>query len=214
VAVLEAQMAELAAKYDALLPTDRVQAAMVREEMVASRANLARAREREAALTFASPAGGRFIVPNAVDLPGRFLNKGQLVGYVVEPGVVTARVALVQDDIAMVRQYTRGVEVMLAGWDAKPVPARIRREVPGASAQLPTAALGSAGGGPIAVDPRDKQGVTTLRQVFQLELVLPGELRTEYLGSRVYVRFDHGYEPVGVQLYRAARRLLLRQFNV
>jgi hypothetical protein len=30
----------------------------------------------------------------------------------------------------------------------------------------------------------------------------------------MHVRFDHGYEPIGLQIYRAARRLLLRQFNV
>ena len=214
VTVFTAQVAELVAKYNALITSDRVQAAMVREEVVAARANLARAREREGELIFRSGASGRFIVPNAADLPGRFINKGQLVGYVVQPGELTVRVALVQDDIAMVRQATRGVEVMLAGWGEKPVPARIRREVPGAAAQLPTAALGSAGGGPIAVDPRDKQGVSTLKQVFQLELNVPGELRSEYLGSRVYVRFNHGFEPAGFQIYRALRRLLLRQFNV
>jgi len=214
VAVLNAQLEELRAKYDALLPMDRVQSAMVREEMIAARANLQRAREREAELVFRSPASGRFIVPNAADLPGRFVSKGQLVGYVVEPRELTARVALVQDDIAMVRQDTRGVEVMLADWGSRPVQARIRREVPGASLQLPTAALGSAGGGPIAVDPRDKQGVTALRQIFQLELTLPAEVRSEYLGARVFVRFDHGWEPAGFQMYRALRRLLLRQFNV
>jgi putative peptide zinc metalloprotease protein len=214
VAVLNAQLEELSAKYDALVPTDRVQAAMVREQIIAAEANLRRAREREAELVFSSSASGRFIVPNAADLPGRFVKQGQLVGYVVEPRELTARVALAQDDIAMVRQSTRGVEVMLADWGSPAVPARIRREVPGASLQLPTAALGSAGGGPIAVDPRDKQGVTALKQVFQLELTLPGEVRSEYLGARVFVRFNHGWEPAGFQLYRAFRRLLLRQFNV
>ncbi len=214
VAVLEAQLGELMAKYQALLPTDRVQAAMVREEIIAAQANLKRARERASELVFRSPAAGRFIVPNAVDLPGRFLSKGQLVAYVVEPRELTARVALLQDDIALVRQDTRGVEVMLAGWDARPIPARIRREVPGASSQVPTAALGTAGGGPIAVDPRDKQGLATLRQVFQLELALPAEVRSDYLGARVFVRFEHAAEPVGLQIYRAFRRLLLRQFNV
>jgi putative peptide zinc metalloprotease protein len=103
---------------------------------------------------------------------------------------------------------------MLAGWGSDPVAAQVRREVPGASPKLPTAALGSSGGGPIAVDPRDKQGVTTLRQVFQLELTLPASLRSDYLGARVYVRFNHGFEPAGFQMYRAFRRLLLRQFNV
>ncbi|MFN0164151.1 MAG: hypothetical protein ACKVQQ_23185 [Burkholderiales bacterium] len=205
---------ELQTKYNAALPVDRVQAAMVREELVAALANLKRAREREAELTVTSGGAGRFVVPNAVDLPGRFVNKGQLIGYVVEPRELTVRVALVQDDIALVRQSTRSVEVMLAGWGEEPLPARIRREVPGASAQLPTAALGTAGGGQIAVDPRDKNGVATVKQVFQLELTVPGVVRPEYLGARVYVRFDHGYEPAGIQLARAFRRLLLRHFNV
>jgi putative peptide zinc metalloprotease protein len=214
VEVFSAQLEELSAKYDSLMPFDRVQSAMVREQMVAAEANLRRAREREAALVYLSPASGRFVVPNAADLPGRFVTKGQLVGYVVEPKELMARVALLQEDIAMVRQKTRSVEVMLAGWGSDPVAAQVRREVPGASPKLPTAALGSSGGGPIAVDPRDKQGVTTLRQVFQLELTLPVSLRSDYLGARVYVRFNHGFEPAGFQMYRAFRRLLLRQFNV
>lgn len=214
VAVLEAQFAELSAKYDALMPVDRVQAAMVREQMIAAEANLRRSREREGELVFRSPASGRFILPNSVDLPGRFVNKGQLVGYVLQPRELTARVVLLQDDIAKVREETRGVEVMLAGWGASPIPARIRREVPGASTNLPTAALGTAGGGSIPVDPRDKDGVKTLGQVFQLELVFPADMRSEYLGARVFVRFDHGFEPIGFQVYRAFRRLLLRQFNV
>jgi putative peptide zinc metalloprotease protein len=214
VAVLEAQLRELSAQYDALLPTDRVQAAMVIEEIRAAEANLKRARERESELIIRSPANGRFVVPNASDLPGRFVNKGQLVAYVVEPKEITARVVLAQDDIAQVRNRTRGVEIMSAAWGASPMEARIRREVPGASPQLPTAALGSAGGGQFAVDPRDNQGTTALTKIFQLDLTLPKENHAPYLGQRVFVRFDHGLEPFGVQAYRAFKRLLLRRFDV
>ena len=214
VAVLRAQLRELVAQYDAALPTDRVQAALIREEMSAVEAGLQRSREREAELVLRSSANGRFVVPNAADLPGRFVTKGQLVGYVVEPKRLTARVALAQDDIAQVRQRTRAVEVMLAGWGADPVPAKIRSEVPGASAQLPSAALGSTGGGRFAVNPSDGKGVTTLDRVFQLDLALPPEAQSAYLGARVFVRFDHGWEPAGLQIYRALRRLLLRRFNV
>ena len=214
VAVLEAQVQELEVKYDALVFEDRSQAALVREELVAAEAALARSRERASELTLRSAANGRFVVPNAADLPGRFVAKGQLVGYVVEPKALTVRVAVGQDDIALVRERIRDVEVMLAEWGAAPVTARIRREVPGGSQQLPTAALGTGGGGLFAVDPRDRQGVTTLARVFQLELVLPDELRSPYLGARVFVRFNHGFEPVGVQVYRTFRRLLLRKFDV
>ncbi len=214
VAVLEAQLQELVAQYDAALPTDRVQTAQILEEMDAVKADVKRSREREAELILHSSVSGRFVVANAVDLPGRFVSKGQLVGYVVEPKALTARVVLAQDDIAQVREHTRAVEVMLADWGADPVPAQIRREVPGASAQLPTAALGSSGGGRVPVDPRDSKGVTALGRIFQLDLTLPAEVRSAYLGARVFVRFDLGYEPAGFQMYRALRRLLLRQFNV
>lgn len=214
VAVLEARLRELGAQYDALISSDRVQAAVVREEMMTVEANLKHSREREAELIVRSPADGRFVVPNAANLPGHFVDKGQLVGYVVKRGDIKARVALPQDDIAQVREHTREVEVMLAGWDAEPVAAQISREVPGAAPQLPTAALGSAGGGPFAVDPRDRQGLTALNPVFQVELALPPEAQSPYLGARVFVRFDHGYEPVGFQIYRALRRLLLRRFDV
>jgi putative peptide zinc metalloprotease protein len=214
VAVLQAQLKELGAQFDALILQDRVQAAMVREEMAAVAANLERARQRQTELIIRSPADGRFVAPNAADLPGRFVSKGQLVAYVVEPKALTARVAVSQDDIGLVRQRTRSVEVMLAAWGADPLPARIQREVPGASRQLPTPALGSTGGGPFAVDPRDEQGVRTLARVFQLELALPPEVREAYLGARVFVRFDHGTEPVGFQVYRALRQLLLRHFDV
>ena len=214
VRLLEAQLKELRAQYDAAISEDRVQAAIVREEMAAVNGDLARTRERLASLIFRSPADGRFVVPNAGDLPGRFVRKGQLVAYVVAPSDLTARVVVDQDAISLVRERTRAVEVMLAEWGADPVPAEVVRRVPGASTRLPTAALGSSGGGKFAVDPRDSQGVTTLSKVFQLELALPPEVRSPYLGARVYVRFDHGYEPVGFQIYRALRQLLLRRFDV
>ncbi|OLD43400.1 MAG: hypothetical protein AUI55_02235 [Gemmatimonadetes bacterium 13_1_40CM_2_70_7] len=214
VAVLKAQLDELTAQYDALIIENRVQAAMVKEEMTSVAANLARSRERLGELIIRSPANGRFVVPDAADLPGRFIPKGQLVGYVVEPKEITARVVVAQDDIGQVRSRTRGVEVMLAAWGADPMPAKIQREVPGASRQLPTAALGSGGGGPFAVDPRDNQGATALNRIFQLDLVLPAEVQSSYLGARVYVRFNHGFEPVGFQIYRALRQLLLRRFDV
>jgi putative peptide zinc metalloprotease protein len=182
--------------------------------MAAVAANLERARQRQTELVIRSPADGRFVAPGAADLPGRFVTKGQLVAYVVEPKALTARVVVGQDEIGLVRQRTRSVEVMLAAWGADPLPARIQREVPGGSRQLPTSALGSAGGGPFAVDPRDQQGVRTLARVFQLELALPPEVREAYLGARIFVRFDHGTEPVGFQVYRALRQLLLRHFDV
>tara|TARA_R110000850_G_scaffold56287_1_gene132753 strand:+ start:37882 stop:38142 length:261 start_codon:yes stop_codon:yes gene_type:complete len=85
------------------------------------------------------------------------------------------------------------------------------REVPGATQQLPTPALGTAGGGKVPVDP---QGVQTLGRFFEFEILMQYPSEDILLGRRVRVRFDHGYTPMGFQAYRSLRQLFLRLYNV
>ena len=194
---------------------DRVQADIVRQEFIAVSEDLHRARERNQALVIRSPRDGIFIVPQAQDQPDRFVRKGAVVGYVTDPQDHTrVRVAVSQDDIGLVREYVRKIDVRVAGWDSQSYASAVSREVPGGTNQLPTAALGSNGGGPFAIDPGDREGRRTLERVFEIEISLPAEATTEYLGKRMYVRFDHGYEPLGWQAWRALRQLFLRQFSV
>jgi putative peptide zinc metalloprotease protein len=214
VAVLEAHLRELESRLAAELVNDRVAAAIVREEIHAVNADLDRAQDRAADLTIRSPVDGIFMVSNIDDLPGRYVRQGELVAYVVNPPDLTARVVVPQSDIGLVRARTRGVEVMLAEWGADAYPSTILREVPAGTNRLPTAALGPVGGGPIPVDPRDSEGMTTIGRVFHFELELPQVVDAAFLGSRVFVRFDHGFEPIGFRLYRALRRLLLSQFGI
>jgi putative peptide zinc metalloprotease protein len=162
-----------------------------------------------------SPRAGVFIAPERGDLPGRFVRKGQVVAYVLDPADrLTVRAAVSQDDIGLLRERIRRVDVLETAWDGRTFEAELRRAVPGGTRELPTAALGTVGGGMFAVDPRDPNGVQTLDRVFEFEVALPAEMPTRFLGNRVYVRFDHGHEPMGWQLYRALRQLLLSRFGV
>jgi putative peptide zinc metalloprotease protein len=85
--------------------------------------------------------------------------------------------------------------------------------VPAASDLLPSTALGSQGGGNIAVDPRDQGGAKAVQTVFQVELGLPSFSGRVSAGGRAYVRFDHGRAPLAVQWYEDVRRLFLSRFN-
>ncbi|MEE9251663.1 MAG: hypothetical protein V3U93_11180 [Alphaproteobacteria bacterium] len=215
VTLLVLQLRGLNVQLNAAQVSDQVQVAVIRQEITAVEAGLTRARERAAALLVRSPRAGIFIVPNERDLRGRFMRKGQLVAYVVAPAdELTARVIISQDDIGLVRERTRGVEVMAADWGADGFPTEIVREVPGGTQRLPTPALGTVGGGSFAVDPRDPSGQTTLERVFEFEIRLPPPARTGYLGQRVFARFDLGFEPLGFQLYRSLRQLFIRVFSV
>ncbi len=215
VKILLAQLKGLRSQLAAAQTRDRVRTSVIREELAIVRANLARVQEQAAELVIRSPRAGIFVVPQAQDIAGQFIYKGQLVGYVVEPSdLVTVRAVVSQDEIGLVRKHTRKVDVMPAEWGSEPYQASIQREVPGGTNLLPTAALGLSGGGTFAVDPLDSQGRRTLERVFEIEVALPEGAPVRYLGSRMYVRFDHGYEPLGIQLYRSLRQLFLRQFSV
>ena len=213
--LLESHEREIKLQLTQAQTIDQVQVSILREELAAAAGDLERAREQVEALITRSPRAGIFTAPRQQDLPGRFVRQGQILAYVVNSSDhLTVRAVVPQDNIGLLRERIRRINVLQNGWDGESYEATLHRAVPGGTQQLPTAALGSQGGGSFAVDPRDSSGTQTLERVFEYELVLPDEARTEFLGNRVYVRFDHGYEPVGLQLYRSLRQLLLRQFGV
>jgi len=214
VQLLQHQMAELKVRYTASRVGDRVQAEILREEIRSLSASLRRSEERLAELTVLSPSDGRFVLPEKQDLPGRYLRKGELLGYVVDPEALVVRAVVAQDRVDLVRQRTRGVQVRLAEDPLTVYSTTVRREVPGATRELPSAALSTRGGGTIALDPTDNAGKRAFQRLFHFELELPAEQGSSNLGTRAYVRFDHGYEPLLGQSYRSLRQLLLKHFDV
>lgn len=212
--VLEARLAELDARHDAVATTDRVAAELIDEERATVRAAYGQALEQAAELVVRSPGAGQLIITQPQDLPGRFVHKGELIGYVAAPPDAGVRVVVSQSDILLIRQRTVGVEVKLASRPRRTLDAVIEREVPAANYVLPSKALGAAGGGRIAVDPSDEQGTKALEKVFQLDLALLDEVPGANFGERVYVRFAHGDMPLGKQWYWMGRQLFLRHFGV
>jgi putative peptide zinc metalloprotease protein len=205
---------ELQARYVKFLSSDPVKAHMTQDELQDERSRLRRVREEIAALNVQSTTHGSFVVPSPEDLPGRYVRKGELLGYVLELQQITVRTVVSQALIDMVRSHTYGTQVRLSESLTQPVQATIKRIVPGASDQLPAKALGTVGGGGIAIDPSDRQGLTAVQKVFQIDLELPSHSQFINAGGRGYVRFDHGWAPLAVQWYFHIRQVFLSRFNV
>ncbi|HDR17038.1 MAG TPA: hypothetical protein ENN79_16430 [Desulfobacteraceae bacterium] len=212
--VLESKIQELEAMYDAEILSDRVKAAGTRKEIEHVTAKLEDAYERAADLTILSPCAGTFVVPVPQDLPGTFLRRGELVGYLVGRGCMNVRVVVQQADADLVRNRTHAVHVRFPETLDKSIPAVVAREVPAATDQMPGRALTREGGGRIAVDPRDELGIKAFQKLFLIDIELP-ELPGYYnIGGRVHARFDHGKEPIVHRWYREIRQLFLSRFNV
>lgn len=213
VAAGAARVAALQAKLASEQFEDRVEASLTRRELDIERSALAAARARAAELPARSLVAGRFVAADPQDLPGRYERRGEVLGYVLPAAVRTVRVLVRQNDVDLVRQRLRGVRVLLASDLRRSWPARMVREVPAASDELPSRALAVDGGGAQATDPRDQKAPRTLSRFFQFDVELPAEAATEAAGGRAWVRFDHGTDPLGAQAWRRLRQLLLSRFD-
>ena len=206
---------ELQAQADAELRRDRVQREVSTVALNEARQELRIQEQRLGDLQVAAMTDGRFVLAatSAADLPGRFVRKGELIGYVTPPQAQVARIAVGQGDIALVRQHLNGLKFRLANMPDRTFDGEIVRAVPGATRELPSPALAASNGGKFALDPRDTEGATSLERVFLFDIGLPEELHGVPFGTRVHVRFQLDWEPLGWQLARRLRQLLLGRFD-
>lgn len=193
---------------------DRVKAEILKQGLVALEAKILHQYEHKEGLVIYSPEAGRFIMPKSQDMPGRYVKQGELLGYVVNNNETRVRAVVPQEEIGLIRHHVESIAVQSVSHPGKTMYAKIDRVVPAGSDQLPSMALGSAGGGDIMVSTNDEKGMTAIQKVFQFELVLKNDTEADHIGSRIYVRFGHGSEPLAEQWYRSLRQLFLRRLNV
>lgn len=201
----------MAQQYEALLQ-DPARASDVNEQMARNEAELRHAEDQLAALQLRAQSPGRVVWPHERDMPATYVQRGTMVGYVLGPEPAQVRLVLRDEDLLRVRGRVRDVEVRLADspWTARA--ARLRSETPAATRQLPSAALGDKQGGPVAVDPADKDGLRTQAPVFLVDVVVP-DLPAGQIGGRAWVKLHLPGEPLGWQIVRNVRQALLRQFS-
>jgi putative peptide zinc metalloprotease protein len=213
VAVLEARSRVLRARYYEEIVVSKARAQIVAEEQRRVAERLAWARDRQQGLAIRSGVEGVFLPIQPEDLPGRFVQKGQPLAHLLQDEPLTVRAVVNEDDIDLVRLSGTVAQVRFAEHFGDVLKAGIERIEPTASTRLPSSALGSVGGGRIAIDPRDERGLQAVHNYFVVELKLPPGPVAE-LGGRVYVRFAHPPRPLAAQWYRGVRQIFLSRLDV
>ena len=212
--VAKARLRELQARQTQQEPTDRVKAAILDEEIRYARQDLERAQSRADQLVVRSRRAGIFVAPSAPDLPGRFVHQGELLAHVVDLHAMTVRTVVNQGDIDLVRHHLEHADVRLVERLDTPMPAQIHRAVPAATKDLPSPALGSEGGGALAIDPTDPEGHKAMQRIFLVDLTLQNQTPVVNAGGRAHVRFTHKSAPIAAQWGRHIRQLFLTRFNI
>ncbi len=213
--VFSALLKELHASYNAHSLDKRVERKLLIEEIKRVQGDLDQAMKKQEYLQVRSPSKGNFTLINPRNLLGKFVKKGELLGYIIpEDHNPTIKAAVRQADIDLVRNQVTRVEVRMAEQSETLMQSRIERIVPAADFNLPSAALGTGCGGNIPVDPTDPDGLRALDTIFQVDISLPEHIKNLHIGGRAYIRFEHGTMPLAMQWYRTLSQIFLRKFYV
>jgi putative peptide zinc metalloprotease protein len=209
---LESSVAGLQAELYQLLLLDPVRMQDLAAQISQTEAELAYVDQRIERLQVRSQASGRLVIPHQEDLTGTFVRKGATVAYVLTASEVNVRVAVAEQNAALVQHRTQGVEVRPAEQSTKSFTAALLRELPTVTKSLPSAALSNHNGGEYVTDREDKDGLRTLQPVALFDVRVP-DTALARAGGRVWVRFDHGAESLAGQWYWRLSQFVLGHFN-
>ena len=215
VRVKRAELAVLQQERLAREAHSQLETRLVARKAAFARQDLENAKRKLVDLTILSPRDGHIRLIKASDLRDRFVQRGELIGYVLRSGERRVRVVVLQQDIDLVRNATRRIDLRLAREPSTVLQdVEKLREVPSGDRRIPNAALTLAAGGPLPRDPSDPDGRRALETFYQVELALPDTLGELGVGERVYARFNHGYQPLAAQFWRMLRQTFLERLDL
>ena len=210
---LKARVREMHARRDALGLDRRLEREIQTQRLAEAGADLVELEQRHTALTLVSPIDGIVRIPLSQDHLGRLIRQGDLLAYVADRNSARIRVAATQEDATKIRAAVQRINVRFTDPASPELRGELQHEVPAASDTLPSAALGSRGGGSIMVDARDDQGLKTLHNVYAFEISVPYTPSTDYIGRRALVRFEHPSTPLYYDIKDGIRRFILDEIG-
>ena len=161
-----------------------------------------------------SKVHGTFISPDIAANKGKHIKKGGFIGYVFAPDNLLVKSIFSQTDIGKLRQGVDSVEIRLAESLGTAINARLIRETPSGSHQLPSKALGAAGGGKIAVANNAQQQTTATEKFFNIEFALDDSVPGSRVGGVAYVRVRHRSAPLARQLSTVFKQSFLHKLDI
>ncbi len=208
----QSRLIGLKAQQYSALETDRLQAVNLGEAINHAEAEAARLDVQVGQLQIRSQIAGKMVLAHQDDVLGTWLKKGQLLGYVLGSGELIVRAVVAQQDAPQIIRHVRNTAIRLDEHPADLLSGQIRRSVPAATYQLPSAALADRNGGALVTDPADPDHLRTLQPVFLIDVALPDN-HQQTIGGRARVRFGFGMQPLAWQWAHRLDQLFLQHLD-
>lgn len=182
----------------------------------ATRKLLSRLLERKESQLVRAPFSGLWVAPGLRDRIGSWYERGTAAGQLVDESRFYFSAIVSQNEASrLFAGRIRKAEIKLFGQAGETVEVTEQRVIPAEQEKLPSAAVGWAGGGDVAVDPSDQQGTRTVEPFFEVRAGVAPPPGVELLHGRGgRIRFDLPAEPLLKQWVRKFRQLLQRRYGI
>ncbi|GAM62167.1 peptidase [Vibrio ishigakensis] len=142
--VLRAQLDEARFRYEASV-NNRTESDILLQEYRYLEQEYWDVTNRLSNLIIKSPASGHFVFAYRNSEQGRFYNRGEIIGFLVDFETLPLAAMISEDDIDRVRSETHAVTLKLASQPNKEYPSKILRQVPSSHAPCPVMCLAQRG---------------------------------------------------------------------
>jgi len=158
---------------------------------------------------------GLWSAPGLEGSMGAWFDRGAPVGHVVDAREIVFHAVIAQSDaVRFFGLPVRRASIRLRGEAACDIAAPEIAIVPGEQRLLPSAALGWAAGGEVAVDMQDASGRRTIEPFFEVRAPLPPDAPAVLLHGRTgRIRFTFEPEPLIRQWSRKLRQLIQKRYQ-
>ena len=177
---------------------------------------LRRLRQEQGDLIAKSDVRGIWVAPDLEDRIGMWISRGSPLGELINDDHFYFVSAVSQADVSeLFAQGIRKAEVKLAGQASVPMVVTEYATIPMEQTHLPSVALGYAGGGDIAIDTRDAQGVKTSEPYYQVRASVQSDPEVALMHGRSgRIRFSLAPKPLAWQGWRKLRQLVQKRYQL
>ena len=208
---LTADMASLDPHEAASVPVDRGNIAAIKDDLDIVQSQLA-------GLTVIAPLAGDWVSPNRDRMFGVYVTRGQPLGKVIDRSQLILSVWVPQSEAWLIAEAEPVVEFRVRGRPdlngGRPMTGHIAEVRPAGTNELPSAALGFAGGGDIPVSTSDREGRQATEQLFEVRVAPDGPFPDLQPGEVVVVRFAGRSRPLAMQWWRTILQTVQKKFHI
>lgn len=216
IATARAQLEETEAMQRRALLEETADLRSLESRAEVTRQLLTRLAEYQDALIVRAAHQGTWVAPGFKDRLGSWIERGAPVGQLVDQSSFYFSAIVSQNDAS--RLFSReilGAEIKLYGQSGETLEVTSQKVISGEQRNLPSAAVGWAGGGEVAVDMSDQSGTKTAEPFFEVRAGISIEDEVRQLHGRGgRLRFDLASEPLLKQWVRKFRQLLQNRYGI